>query len=103
MLLIAFLQLPKSSKCQVSKTIVHLVPHSHTDIGWLNTVEGYFYKSEYRGSTFYKTRVATDKAPVHEIITAVIHALEDEDDRRFVWQEMEYFTMWWRMQNDRMK
>lgn len=85
------------------RTVVHLVPHSHTDIGWLNTVEGYFYKSPYIGASFYQASVVSYEAPAHEILTEVIHGLEDEPDRRFVWQEMEYFTMWWRMQNDRMK
>lgn len=34
--------------CQhdINKINVHIVPHSHDDVGWLNTVDQYFYVSK---------------------------------------------------------
>ena len=57
-------------------TTVHLVPHSHDDVGWLHTIDGYFYgvKDVYE---------ATKEPGVYHIITSVIDALLDNSDRKF--------------------
>ncbi len=31
-----------------NETYVYVIPHSHTDLGWLHTVEEYFAKSRLR-------------------------------------------------------
>ena len=80
-------------------TTVHIIPHSHTDIGWQNTLEGYFYRDKRGGgSSFTQTM-----GGVNMILTTIIDALYDEPQRKFVWSEMKYFDMWWKNQNDRKK
>lgn len=68
---------------------VHLVPHSHTDIGWQSTLESYFYAVKLR--SFQPNFVG-----VHNVITTIIDGLVAEPERRFSWSEMKYFQMWWR-------
>ncbi|KAJ8951625.1 hypothetical protein NQ318_012295 [Aromia moschata] len=67
------------------KLNVHVVPHSHDDVGWLKTVDQYFYQQ------------------VQYIITSVVSALLENPDRRFIQVETAYFYMWWKLQNDYMK
>ena len=33
-------------KYDADKTYVHIVPHTHDDVGWLKTVDEYFYGGE---------------------------------------------------------
>jgi len=77
-------------------TTVHLVPHSHDDLGWLQSIDGYFYKVKdaFEPSQF---------GGVYYIITSVIDALLDNPDRRFTQAEMKFFAMWWHKQNERKK
>ena len=35
-------------KYDADKTYVHIVPHTHDDVGWLKTVDEYFYGGESR-------------------------------------------------------
>jgi len=66
----------------VSSLTVHLVPHSHDDVGWQVTVDQY-----YIGSVQY-------------ILTTVIEQLLVNPDRKFIYVEQAYFQRWWRQQND---
>jgi len=68
---------------------VHLIGHSHTDIGWSNTIEGYFYRI---GGTSADT---ASMGSVNIIITTIINALIDDSSRAFSWSEMKFFVMWW--------
>lgn len=61
---------------------VHLVPHSHDDVGWLYTVDQYYYKR------------------VQYTITTVVRSLIDNPDRRFIQVETAFFYIWWNEQTD---
>lgn len=67
-------------------TLVHLVTHSHDDVGWISTVEAYFFQK-----TFYN-------GCVDLIITTMIMGLEDNPNRTFTQTEIKFFKMWWDLQ-----
>ncbi|XP_063997381.1 lysosomal alpha-mannosidase, partial [Pogoniulus pusillus] len=69
---------------------VHLVPHTHDDVGWLKTVEQYYYG----------VRNAVQHAGVRYILSAVVAALRAEPSRRFVYSEVAFFARWWRQQDE---
>ena len=69
-----------SSPDDVLQIIV--VPHSHCDPGWIKTFDDYF-----------RTRVK-------RIITSVIEALEQDQQRTFIWAEISYFSWWWEEQRE---
>ena len=72
---------------------VHLVPHTHDDVGWLKTVDQYYY-----GSNKYITTVG-----VQYILDSVIPQLVMDPTKRFIYVEIAFFWRWWRQQNDQMK
>jgi hypothetical protein len=53
---------------------VHLIPHSHDDVGWLKTVDQYFYGKE---NDIYV-------ASVQEIINTVVEELGKDPNRRYL-------------------
>ncbi|KAI4350435.1 hypothetical protein L6164_004891 [Bauhinia variegata] len=75
------------------KINVHLVPHSHDDVGWLKTVDQYYVgaNNSIRG------------ACVQNVLDSVISALLDDKNRRFIYVEMAFFQRWWRQQSKAMK
>ncbi|XP_062548695.1 lysosomal alpha-mannosidase-like [Armigeres subalbatus] len=64
---------------------VHLVPHSHDDVGWLKTVDQYYYGS----STNHQL------AGVQYILDSVVEALRKNPERRFIYVESAFFFKWW--------
>jgi len=82
----------------VTPLTVHLVPHSHCDVGWQTTIDGYFYQNHKGGTSFTKTM-----AGVETILTEVVNALLDEPSRKFIWAEMFYFEKWWSLQSAKKK
>ncbi|XP_057335979.1 lysosomal alpha-mannosidase-like [Microplitis mediator] len=80
-------------KTDPNKLNVHLVPHTHSDPGWLKTIDQYYY-----GSKSY-----IFKAGVQYIIDDVIQALKRDPTRRFVYVESSFFWKWWQRQNDKTK
>lgn len=48
---------------------VHLIPHSHDDVGWLKSIDGYFYKSVSHSS--YNDKMGS----VNSILTTMVVAL----------------------------
>ncbi|XP_068153638.1 lysosomal alpha-mannosidase-like [Drosophila tropicalis] len=64
---------------------IHLVPHSHDDVGWLKTVDQYFYG--------HKNNV--QHAGVQYILDTVISELIKDSSRRFIQVESAFFYKWW--------
>jgi Glycosyl hydrolases family 38 N-terminal domain len=65
---------------------VHLISHTHDDVGWLKTVDEYY------------SGVDNDiaQASVHLIIETVINELLSDPIKRFTYVEMKFFSMWWK-------
>uniref|UniRef100_A0A1I8FAC3 Alpha-mann_mid domain-containing protein n=1 Tax=Macrostomum lignano TaxID=282301 RepID=A0A1I8FAC3_9PLAT len=61
---------------------LHIVPHTHDDVGWLRTVDQYYY---YR---------------VQFILDNVIRELSLDSKRKFTYVEMAFFYRWWREQSN---
>ncbi|XP_030461860.1 alpha-mannosidase At3g26720-like [Syzygium oleosum] len=82
-----------SSGIAPGKLNVHLVPHSHDDVGWLKTVDQYYVgaNNTIRG------------ACVQNVLDSVISALLDDKNRKFIYVEMAFFQRWWRQQSEKMK
>ena len=72
---------------------VHVVPHTHDDVGWLKTVEQYYYG----------LNNTIQHANVNAIISSVIRALQEDKDRTFTYVEMAFFSMWYNDQPDRVR
>ena len=79
----------KCVKPDSNKINVHLVPHTHDDVGWLKTVDQYYYG----------TRTGIQKAGVQYILDSVVEELIRNKDRRFIYVESAFFNMWWQEQN----
>eukprot|EP00521_Asterionellopsis_glacialis_P017327 CAMPEP_0195302294 /NCGR_PEP_ID=MMETSP0707-20130614/30840_1 /TAXON_ID=33640 /ORGANISM="Asterionellopsis glacialis, Strain CCMP134" /LENGTH=1068 /DNA_ID=CAMNT_0040365501 /DNA_START=82 /DNA_END=3288 /DNA_ORIENTATION=- len=72
---------------------VHIVPHTHDDVGWLKTVEQYYYG---QNSTI-------QDAFVQSIITTVVEELVKNPKRKFTYVEQKFFSVWWAEQSDQKK
>ncbi|CAI5521656.1 unnamed protein product [Closterium sp. Naga37s-1] len=68
-----------------SKLNVHLVAHSHDDLGWTSTIDKYYVTS------------------VQYIIETVIDQLETNPDRKFIQVEQAFFYRWWQQQKEDMR
>ena len=72
---------------------VHVVPHTHDDVGWLKTVDQYYYG----------TNNTIQHANVNMILTSVMKALEEDHRRKFTYVEMKFFSMWYEEQTEQMR
>ncbi|KAL3996930.1 hypothetical protein ACER0C_009586 [Sarotherodon galilaeus] len=72
---------------------VHLVPHTHDDVGWLKTVDQYFYGD----------RNDIQHAGVQYILDSVVDQLLKNPDRRFIYVETAFFYRWWKSQSSSMQ
>ncbi|NXH38318.1 MA2B1 mannosidase, partial [Dicaeum eximium] len=68
---------------------VHLVPHTHDDVGWLKTVDQYYYG----------VRNQEQHAGVQYILDSVVAQLAAVPSRRFVYAEVAFLARWWRQQD----
>ncbi|XP_057661695.1 lysosomal alpha-mannosidase-like isoform X1 [Diorhabda carinulata] len=72
---------------------VHIVPHTHDDVGWLKTVDQYYYGS----------RNTIQNAGVQYILDSVMDSLRKDENRRFIYVETAFFWKWWIKQHDIVK
>ena len=57
---------------------IHIVPHTHDDVGWLKTVEQYYYG---QNNTIQHACVSC-------ILDSLIYALEEDPKRKFTYVEV---------------
>ncbi|EDV58294.1 lysosomal alpha-mannosidase [Drosophila erecta] len=72
---------------------IHLVPHSHNDVGWLKTVDQSYYG--------YKNKI--HHAGVQYILDSVVTQLLQDSKRRFIQVETAFFAKWWNVQSETTK
>lgn len=75
----------KCNPTNPNKLNVHLVPHTHDDVGWLKTVDQYYYGGS-------KTHAPHG---VQYILDSVISELRKNEARRFIYVESAFFWRWW--------
>ena len=68
---------------------IHISPHTHDDIGWLKTVDQYYYDSD---------KSITIQG-VQYILDSVFPQLSLDPTRRFIYVEMGFFKRWWNEQD----
>ncbi|CAI5521660.1 unnamed protein product [Closterium sp. Naga37s-1] len=71
------------------KLNVHLVAHSHDDVGWLKTVDQYYIGSNN----------SIQVAAVQYILDTVVEQLSEDPNRKFIQVEQAFFQRWWRRQS----
>lgn len=76
-----------------NKLNVHLVPHTHDDVGWLKTVDQYYYGS----------RSGIQKAGVQYILDSVIQSLLNDPEKRFIYVESAFFFKWFDKQTKKLQ
>lgn len=76
---------------------VHLIQHSHDDVGWLKTVDNYFYGGD----------TSTQWAGVQYTIDTVVSELASNQNYKFSIVEVAFLYRWWNQatqtQRDQMK
>nr|CAD7590765.1 unnamed protein product [Timema genevievae] len=80
-------------KLDPNKLNVHLIAHTHDDVGWLKTVDQYYYGSH----------TLTQRAGVQYILDSVIQELKNDPQKRFIYVETAFFWKWWMDQHDFVK
>ena len=74
---------------------VHLLAHSHDDVGWLKTAQQYFDGAQVIGLEPYPSlSVYYANGAVQFILSSVVAALAENADRRFVVVEQWFFQRW---------
>ncbi|CAF1183231.1 unnamed protein product [Adineta steineri] len=76
-----------------TKLNVHLVPHSHDDVGFVKTLDEYYYGS----------RTDLQHAGVQYILDSIVLALDENPHRRFIYVEMAFLYRWWLQQTDEIR
>ncbi|KAJ4728881.1 Alpha-mannosidase [Melia azedarach] len=72
------------------KINVHLVPHTHDDVGWLKTLDQYYVGSNN----------SIQGACVQNVLDSLIPALLADKNRKIIYVEQAFFQRWWREQSE---
>lgn len=64
---------------------VVILPHSHTDPGWLKTYDEYYDELS------------------KKILTTIVDSLSEKPTRKFIWTETSFLALWWRDANKKMR
>ncbi|KAG0460421.1 hypothetical protein HPP92_020718 [Vanilla planifolia] len=86
----SYIQYNTSAGIVDGKLNVHLVPHTHDDVGWLKTIDQYYVGSNN----------SIQGASVQNVLDSVVVALLKNPDRKFVFVEQAFFQRWWAEQNE---
>ncbi|KAE8723377.1 Alpha-mannosidase [Hibiscus syriacus] len=83
-----------SAGIDAGKINVHLVPHTHDDVGWLKTVDQYYVGSNN----------SIQGACVQNVLDSLVPALLADKNRKFIYVEQArvyaFFQRWWRDQSE---
>ncbi|XP_022141414.1 probable alpha-mannosidase At5g13980 [Momordica charantia] len=72
------------------KLNVHLVAHTHDDVGWLKTVDQYYVGSNN----------SIQGACVQNVLDSMVPALLADKNRKFIYVEQAFFQRWWADQSE---
>ena len=72
---------------------MHIIPHTHDDVGWVKTVDEYFTGAQPSNSA----------GNVALILDSVIDQLSRDPKRTFTYVEMKFFNMWYTNQDQATK
>ncbi|XP_024023141.1 probable alpha-mannosidase At5g13980 isoform X2 [Morus notabilis] len=69
---------------------VHLVAHTHDDVGWLKTIDQYYVGSNN----------SIQAASVQNVLDSIVPALLADKNRKFIYVEQAFFQRWWDEQSE---
>jgi hypothetical protein len=77
-------------KVQDVPLTVHIIPHTHDDVGWRKTPEEYFNGAR---------PLEDERSSVALILDTMVDELFRDSRRTFTYVEMKFFTMWYKEQD----
>ncbi|KQJ88371.1 alpha-mannosidase At3g26720 [Brachypodium distachyon] len=89
----AYIRYNTSAGVVKGKLNVHMVAHTHDDVGWLKTVDQYYVGSNN----------SIQDACVQNVLDSMVPALLKDKNRKFIYVEQAFFQRWWREQSDIIK
>lgn len=72
---------------------VHIICHTHNDVGWLKTVDQYYYGAN----------TSLQRAGVQYILDSALDSLLKNSNRKFIYVETAFFWRWWEQQTDKVR
>lgn len=78
-----------------AKKFFHVMPHSHTDLGWLVTTDEQYQTYDGDESFYY--------GDVKDILDSTVNELLGNENYTFTYAEMKYFSQWFDEQDENLK